>query len=106
MEKRPLTLLHRYRPPSDVFINSSQIQLVGLFVRRVSLSSPFHPSSILSFRLSLPLSCLARFIPHPLLEGERERRKTGNCREEERRNFPSAPNFSTRYTRHVFSRND
>lgn len=79
MERRPLTLLRYRYAPSDVFINSSQIQLVGLFVRRVSLSSPFHPSSILSL-YPFPLRCLARFI---LLGGGRERTKTGNCREKE-----------------------
>lgn len=98
-----MTLLHRYRPPSDVFINSSQIQLVGLFVRRVSLSSPFHPSSILSFRLSLPLSCLARFIPHPLLEGERERRKTATAGKKKEEISPVLPT-SQRDTRDMYSR--
>lgn len=37
--------------PSGVFINSSQIQLVGLFVRRFSLTSP----SYRSFTNSIPL---------------------------------------------------
>lgn len=49
--------------PSDVFINSSQIQLVGLFVRRVSLSSPLHLSSANSLPLSSAVVCLILLAP-------------------------------------------
>lgn len=58
--------------PSGVFINSSQIQLVGLFVRRFSLTSPsyiallyptLYPFSVLSCTLSLFSSTiLASFL--------------------------------------------
>lgn len=44
--------------PSGVFINSSRIQLVGLFVRRFSLTPP----SYLSFTDSVPLLCPVMYV--------------------------------------------
>lgn len=46
--------------PSGVFINSSRIQLVGLFVRRFSLTPPSYP---LFYRLRTPFpSCHVRYL--------------------------------------------
>lgn len=98
-EARPLTGTPPPVPaPSDVFINSSQIQLVGLFVRRVSLSSPFHPSSILSFPdLSLPLSSL----PVSRVSSPSSRENENGQRGRRKKKFPPA---SQRDTRDMYSR--
>lgn len=101
MEKRPLTLLHPLPPPSDVFINSSQIQLVGLFVRRVSLSSPLHLLLPLLSNSLLPLSSavsrvLSSTFPS-LPSRENERTKTGKLQEGRKEISPVFPQLRTRY---------
>lgn len=102
MEKRPLTLLHRYRPPSDVFINSSQIQLVGLFVRRVSLSSPFLlPSSPSGSLYPFPVSRVLSPIPSSRENENEGKRATAGKKKEEI--SPVLPT-SQRDTRDMYSR--
>lgn len=51
--------------PSGVFINSSRIQLVGLFVRRFSLTPPSYRSFTDSVPLSRPVMYVISFF-HPL----------------------------------------